>query len=104
MVLVRFTLELTWKKNSTNVGRPPLFQLRNVIKLALTTEKGELRFGPTGKAYRYINGYKGNYIIQSENTFSYAAAIGLVILSHLVVLLEDQLGTGIQLMTEQMMG
>jgi hypothetical protein len=64
-------------ENAVNVGRPPLFPGQKCDQItADKLRRIELRFGTNGKAYRYINGFKGNTQLQSENTFVYAAAIG----------------------------
>jgi hypothetical protein len=63
-------------ENAINVGRPPLFPGQKCNQISADKmRRVELRFGSPGKAYRYINGYKGS-ALQSENTFAFASAIG----------------------------
>lgn len=63
-------------ENAVNVGKPPLFPGQKCNQISADKmRRVELRFGTQGKAYRYINGYKGT-ALQSENTFAYASAIG----------------------------
>lgn len=63
-------------ENGINIGKPPLFVGQKCTAIdASDVRKVELRFGQGGgKAYRYINGYKGG-IFSSALSTTYAAAI-----------------------------
>lgn len=64
------------ENNNVNVGVPVGFpggRKSNVIT-AKDIRRVELRFGTQGKAYRYLNGYKGSALARG-NSFSYAAGV-----------------------------
>ncbi len=61
--------------NNINVGIPTGFPSKKSDKIrAKDIRRVELRFGTQGKAYRYLNGYKGNAITQG-NSYIYAAGV-----------------------------
>jgi hypothetical protein len=70
-----FYVGMDLTENSTNVGKPPLFPGQKCNQISADQlRRVELRFDGQGKAYRYLNGFKG-VGFQAENTYSFANAI-----------------------------